>query len=123
MVTQIATATGQQGRGADMIIAATEKMKSLNSQVRNSTREQSTVGSFIGKSTESISVMIRKIKLASDEQAKSSSLIMVSANEIQMSTDNALEANRVTDESVKRLSIQSDLLKKEMNQFVIAEAD
>jgi len=123
MVTQIATATGQQGRGADMIIAATEKMKSLNSQVRNSTREQSTVGSFIGKSTESISIMIRKIKLASDEQAKSSSLIMISANEIQKSTDNALDANRVTDESVKRLSTQSDLLKKEMNQFVIAEAD
>jgi methyl-accepting chemotaxis protein len=123
MATQIATATGQQGRGADMIISATEKMKSLNSQVRNSTREQSTVGSFIGKSTESISSMIRKIKLASDEQAKSSSLIMVSANEIHKSTENALEANRVTDDSVKRLSTQSDLLKKEMNQFVIAEGD
>jgi methyl-accepting chemotaxis protein len=67
--------------------------------------------------------MIRKIKLASDEQAKSSSLIMVSANEIHKSTENALEANRVTDESVKRLSTQSDLLKKEMNQFVIAEGD
>lgn len=123
MATQIATATGQQGRGADMIISAIEKMKSLNSQVRNSTREQSTVGSFIGKSTESISSMIRKIKIASDEQAKSSALIMHSANEIQQSTENALESNRVTDESVKRLSAQSELLKKEMNQFVIAGND
>jgi len=121
MAAQIATAIGQQGRGADMIISATEKMKSLNSQVRNSTREQSTVGSFIGKSTENISVMIRKIKIASDEQTKSSALIMHSANEIQQSTEGALESNRVTDEAVKRLSAQSELLKKEMNQFIIAE--
>ena len=123
MVVQIATATGEQGRGADMIITAIEKMKSLNGQVRNSTREQSTVGSFIGKSTESISVMIRKIKIASDEQTKSSSLIMQSANEIQKSTEDALEATRVTDEAVKRLSEQSDLLKKEMNQFVVNQGD
>jgi methyl-accepting chemotaxis protein len=121
MVTQIATATGEQGRGVDMIIAATEKMKSLNGQVRNSTREQSTVGSFIGKSTESISAMIRKIKVASDEQAKSSSLIMQSVNEIQQSTEVALDATRVTDEAVKRLSEQSDVLKKEMNQFIVTE--
>jgi methyl-accepting chemotaxis protein len=120
MATQIATATGQQGRGADMIITAIEKMKGLNGQVRNSTREQSTVGSFIGKSTESISAMIRKVKIASDEQTKSSALIMQSANEIQKSTEDSLEANRVTDEAVKRLSEQSDLLKKEMNQFVIS---
>lgn len=119
MAAQIATATGQQGRGADMIIAATETMKGLTAQVRNSTREQSTVGSFIGKSTENISSMIRKIKLASDEQTKSSTLIMHSANEIQKSTEDALAANRVTDESVKRLSTQSELLKQEMGQFVI----
>ena len=119
MAAQIATATGQQGRGADMIITATEKMKTLNSQVRNSTREQSTVGSFIGKSTESIANMIKKVKIASDEQAKSSALIMHSADDIQRSTENALEANRVTDEAVKRLAAQSDLLKQEMNQFII----
>lgn len=123
MATQIATATGQQGRGADMIIAAIETMKGLNTQVRNSTREQSTVGSFIGKSTESISTMIRKIKIASDEQAKSSSLIMQSANEIQKSTEDSLEANRLTDEAVKRLSEQSELLKREMNQFVVTRGE
>jgi methyl-accepting chemotaxis protein len=119
MAAQIATATGQQGRGADMIIDATERMKTLNSQVRNSTREQSTVGSFIGKSTESISIMIRKIKIASDEQSQSSSLIMHSANEIQKSTESALEANRITDLSVKKLADQSELLKKEMNSFIV----
>jgi methyl-accepting chemotaxis protein len=119
MITQIATATGQQGRGADMIIAAVEKMKGLNTQVRNSTREQSTVGSFIGKSTENITSMIRKIKLASDEQARTSSLILQSANEIQRSTEGSLETNRVTDEAVKRLTEQSELLKTEMNQFII----
>jgi methyl-accepting chemotaxis protein len=119
MITQIATATGQQGRGADMIIAAVEKMKGLNTQVRNSTREQSTVGSFIGKSTENITSMIRKIKLASDEQARSSALILQSANEIQKSTESGLETNRVTDEAVRRLTEQSELLKGEMNQFII----
>jgi len=123
MAAQIATATGEQGRGAEMIIMAIETMKGLNSQVRNSTREQSTVGSFIGKSTESISAMIRKIKIASDEQTKSSALIMHSASDIQKSTEDALEANREIDESVKRLSTQSELLKKEMDQFVIAAND
>jgi len=123
MAAQIATATGEQGRGAEMIITAIETMKGLNSQVRNSTREQSTVGSFIGKSTESISAMIRKIKIASDEQTKSSALIMHSASDIQKSTEDALEANREIDESVKRLSAQSELLKKEMDQFVIAAND
>lgn len=120
MAAQIATATGQQGRGAEMIITAIEKMKGLNAQVRNSTREQSTVGSFIGKSTESISAMIRKIKIASDEQSRSGELIMHSANEINKATEHTLAANRVTDESVKRLAEQSALLKKEMEQFVIA---
>lgn len=123
MATQIASATGQQGRGADMIITATEKMKSLNTQVRNSTREQSSVGSFIGKSTESISNMIRKIKIASDEQTKSSALIMHSANDIQKCTEDALAANRVADEAVLRLAEQGGMLKKEMNQFIIAEHD
>lgn len=122
MATQIATATGQQGRGADMIIAATEKMKTLNSQVRNSTREQSTVGSFIGKSTESISVMIKKVKIASDEQAKSSALIMHSSDDIRKSTESALDDNRVTDEAVNQLAAQSERLKKEMDQFIIAES-
>ncbi len=119
MITQIATATGQQGKGADMIIAAVEKMKGLNSQVRNSTREQSTVGSFIGKSTENITTMIRKIKLASDEQARSSALILQSANDIQKSTESGLETTRVTDEAVRRLTEQSELLKAEMNQFIV----
>ena len=59
--------TGQQGRGVDMIIAATEKMKTLNSQVRNSTREQSTVGSFIGKSTESISNISKSSLIAAQQ--------------------------------------------------------
>lgn len=123
MATQIATATGEQGRGAEMIITAIETMKGLNAQVRNSTREQSTVGSFIGKSTESISAMVRKIKIASDEQTKSSGLIMHSASDFQKSTENALEAIREIDESIKRLAAQSELLKKEMDQFVIAADD
>jgi methyl-accepting chemotaxis protein len=67
--------------------------------------------------------MIRKIKIASDEQSKSSALIMHSANEIQKSTDDALEANKVTNEAVKRLSQQSDLLRNEMNQFVVSHGD
>jgi methyl-accepting chemotaxis protein len=123
MIAQIATATGQQGRGADMIIAAVEKMKGLNAQVRNSTREQSTVGTFIGKSTENITIMIRKVKLASDEQTRSSALILQSVNEIQKSTESNLESNRVTDDAVRRLTHQCELLKQEMNQFAADRSD
>jgi methyl-accepting chemotaxis protein len=119
MVGQIAKATNEQGRGADLIMAAVEKMKELNGQVRNSTREQSTVGNFIGKSTENITNMIRKIKLACDEQSKSGGQILHAVDEIQKSTELNLEANRVAEDAVKRLTLQSSLLQKEMDRFII----
>jgi methyl-accepting chemotaxis protein len=119
MVGQIAKATNEQGRGADLIMAAVEKMKELNGQVRNSTREQSTVGNFIGKSTENITNMIRKIKLACDEQSRSGGQILHAVDEIQKSTEVNLEANRVAEDAVKRLTLQSSLLQKEMDRFII----
>ena len=123
MVGQIAKATSEQGRGADLIMAAVERMKELNGQVRNSTREQSTVGNFIGKSTENITTMIKKIKQACDEQSKSGEQILHAVNDIQRSTEVNLEANRVAEDAVKRLTMQSSLLQREMNRFVIEQAE
>jgi methyl-accepting chemotaxis protein len=121
MSNQIACATSEQGRGTDLIMAAVEKMKELNTQVRNSTREQTKVGNFIGKSTENITTMIRKIKVACDEQTRGSGQIVHAVAGIQQSTEINLEANRMTEEAVKRLTQQTELIQAALHNFKIAE--
>ena len=126
MINQIARATSEQGRGSDLIMTAVEKMKELNTQVRNSTREQTKVGNFIGKSTENITTMIRKIKLACDEQTRGSGQIVHAVAGIQQSTEINLEANRMTEETVKRLTQQTELIQAALHNFTISggvEAD
>lgn len=120
MSNQIASATNEQGRGTDLIMAAVEKMKELNTQVRNSTREQTNVGNFIGKSTENITTMIKKIKLACDEQTRGSGQIVHAVTVIQQSTEINLEANRMTEEAVKRLTQQTALIQTALQSFKIA---
>ncbi len=119
MINQIARATSEQGRGSDLIMTAVEKMKELNAQVRNSTREQTKVGNFIGKSTENITSMIRKIKLACDEQNRGSGLIVHAVSGIQQSTEINLEANKMTEEAVKRLTHQTELIQSALHNFTI----
>jgi methyl-accepting chemotaxis protein len=119
MINQIARATSEQGRGTDLIMTAVEKMKELNAQVRNSTREQTKVGNFIGKSTENITTMIRKIKLACDEQNRGSGQIVHAVSGIQQSTEINLEANRMTEEAVKRLTQQTELIQSALLNFTI----
>jgi methyl-accepting chemotaxis protein len=102
-------------------MAAVEKMKELNTQVRNSTREQTKVGNFIGKSTENITTMIRKIKVACDEQTRGSGQIVHAVAGIQQSTEINLEANRMTEEAVKRLTQQTELIQAALHNFKIAE--
>ncbi len=119
MINQIARATSEQGRGTDLIMTAVEKMKELNAQVRNSTREQTKVGNFIGKSTENITSMIRKIKLACDEQNRGSGLIVHAVSGIQQSTETNLEANKMTEEAVKRLTHQTELIQSALLNFTI----
>lgn len=121
MSNQIAGATSEQGRGTDLIMAAVEKMKELNTQVRNSTREQTKVGNFIGKSTENITTMIRKIKVACDEQTRGSGQIVHAVAGIQQSTEINLEANRMTEEAVKRLTQQAELIQAALHNFKITE--
>lgn len=121
MINQIARATSEQGRGSDLIMTAVEKMKELNAQVRNSTREQTKVGNFIGKSTENITSMIRKIKLACDEQNRGSGLIVHAVSGIQQSTEINLEANKMTEEAVKRLTHQTELIQSALHNFTIKE--
>jgi methyl-accepting chemotaxis protein len=100
-------------------MGAVENMKGLTSQVLSSTREQNKVGNLIAQSTESITEMIRHIKRACDEQSNGSEQIMVSVEEIQTATEENLGATRVMDEAVFKLFKQTDMLKKEMEQFRI----
>jgi methyl-accepting chemotaxis protein len=117
MVAQIAKATREQGQGSELIMGAVENMKSLTSQVLSSTREQNKVGNLIARSTESITELIRHIKRACDEQTHGSEQIMTAVEEIQSATDANLGATRVMDDAVYKLFKQSDLLKKEIEQF------
>jgi len=96
-----------------------ERMKGLTAQVRNSTREQSKVGNFIAKSTESITGMIQQIKRACDEQSRGSEQIIIAVEEIQHSNTINLDAAKVMNNAVMNLSRQIEILQKEMAVFKI----
>jgi methyl-accepting chemotaxis protein len=117
MVGQIDSATREQAQGSELIIAAAEMMKEITSQVRNSAQEQSKVGKFIATSTENITGMIGQIGQACKEQAFGSEMIAESVKNIESSAAINLEASKVMDEAVARLSHQIRTLRDEIEFF------
>jgi methyl-accepting chemotaxis protein len=100
-------------------MSAVERMKGLTAQVRNSTREQSNVGSLIANSTENITGMIEQIKRACDEQSRGSEQVVMAVEDIQLSTNINLEATQVMNESVANLFRQIEILREEMSLFKV----
>lgn len=121
MVEQISRSSREQGKGGELIMAAVERMKGLTGQVRTSTREQNSAGGFISQATEQILEMVQQIKRACDEQTKGSEQIVSAVHGIQESTEVNLDAARVMDDSVVRLSRQIEVLQKEMGNFTIKQ--
>jgi methyl-accepting chemotaxis protein len=117
MVESIANSSREHSRGTDMISAAVERMKDLTTHVRTSTREQSRASSLIARSTEDVTSMAERIREACQSQVDSSTLISKSVNSIEVATAANSRATKVMNASVADLTIQIDLLEKEMTGF------
>ncbi|NTV50512.1 MAG: HAMP domain-containing protein [Geobacteraceae bacterium] len=117
MVENIANSSREHSRGTDMISAAVERMKDLTTHVRTSTREQSRASSLIARSTEDVTSMAEQIREACQSQVDSSTLISKSVSSIEVATVANSRATKVMNASVADLTIQIDLLEKEMTGF------
>lgn len=98
-------------------MAAVERMKEMNLQVRNSTHEQTTAGKEIARSTEQITTMIGQIKEACAEQSSCSERIVEAMGDIARSTGINLQATTKLNQAVAGLAGQVDLLQREMGGF------
>jgi methyl-accepting chemotaxis protein len=123
MIGQIARATNEQGRGSELIMTAVEQMKDLNTQVSRSTKEQNVAGAGIATATEKILSMIQQARRATFEQSRGSDQIIRSVEDIKQSTEVNLSTNQMMEESVKRLTEQTELLTEALNAFVIDQED
>jgi methyl-accepting chemotaxis protein len=123
MIGQIARATNEQGRGSELIMTAVEQMKDLNSQVSKSTKEQNIAGSGIANATEKILSMIQQARRATFEQSRGSEQIIKSVEEIKDSTDVNLTTNQMMEESVRRLTEQTELLNEALDRFTIVKEE
>ncbi|HEX5772821.1 MAG TPA: methyl-accepting chemotaxis protein [Geomobilimonas sp.] len=119
MVSQIDKSTREQGHGNELIMAAAERMKALTGQVRTSTREQSSTGKHIVRATEEISSMIEQIRNATGVQTEGSQRIVGAMADVERATRTNVEASKVMDGAVARLTGQIELLKKEMGGFKV----
>jgi methyl-accepting chemotaxis protein len=123
MIGQIARATNEQGRGSELIMTAVEQMKDLNFQVSKSTKEQNIAGAGIANATEKILAMIQQARRATFEQSRGSEQIIKSVEEIKDSTEVNLSTNQMMEESVRRLTEQTELLNAALDRFTIAKSD
>jgi methyl-accepting chemotaxis protein len=98
-------------------MAAVERMKEMNSQVRNSTREQTTAGKEIARSTEQITTMIWQIKEACADQSGCSDRIVGAMDDIARSAGVNLQATTRLNEAVAGLAGQVNVLQQEMAGF------
>ncbi len=121
MISQIARATNEQGRGSELIMTAVEQMKDLNFQVSKSTKEQNVAGAGIGSATEKILTMIQQARRATAEQSRGSDQIIKSIEEIKQSTEVNLTTNQMMEETVRRLTEQTQLLTDALDKFTIED--
>lgn len=119
MVESIANSSREHSRGTDMISSAVERMKDLTVHVRTSTREQSKASTLIARSTEDVTSMVDQIRDACRSQVDSSALISKSVGNIERATLANSHTTKVMNAAVADLTLQIDLLEKEMTGFKI----
>jgi methyl-accepting chemotaxis protein len=117
LVIRIDRSNREQEKAGDQIVRAVERMRDLNGQVRSSARGQTVAGRQIAQATENVAEMIRHIKRACDEQETGSRQIMQAVENIRLSTERNLEAVRILDGSLDRLTGQADGLHDEIGRF------
>lgn len=120
MVQQILTATQEQSKGSESIMVASEKMREISQQVRNAMMEQAKGSKQITMAVENVSDKVQHIASATSEQRKGSQEIVKALTKIRDITSRNVQLAEEMDQSVMELSTQADLLKEEINRFVLA---
>jgi methyl-accepting chemotaxis protein len=114
---QIRSATREQERGGELIVAAVERMKEMNLQVCNSASEHNGASKDIAQATEKITAMIERIKEACLEQSRCGGRIAEAMQNITSYADGNLQSTAGLGEAVAGLGTQVELLQREMAGF------
>jgi len=121
MVQQILKAAQEQSSGAEQIMNASERMSAITKQVKNAMVEQSKGSKQITQAVENVSEKVQHIAAATAEQRKGSEEIVHSVEKIRDITSQSVTFAEEMDHSVAELSKQADLLREEINRFVLMQ--
>ncbi len=119
MVQQILKATQEQSSGAEQIMGASEKMSMITKQFKNAMTEQSKGSRQITQAVENVSDKVQHIASATAEQRKGSEEIVRAVDKIRDITSQSVGLAQEMDHSVVELSKQADILREEINHFVL----
>ncbi|HEX9860346.1 MAG TPA: phosphate/phosphite/phosphonate ABC transporter substrate-binding protein, partial [Nitrospirota bacterium] len=119
MVQQILKATQEQSSGAEQIMNASERMSGITKQVKNAMVEQSKGSRQITQAVENVSDKVQHIASATAEQRKGSEEIVKAVDKIRSITSQSVGLAEEMDHSVAELSKQADILREEINHFVL----
>ncbi|MBI5694175.1 MAG: phosphate/phosphite/phosphonate ABC transporter substrate-binding protein [Nitrospirae bacterium] len=119
MVQHILKATQEQAKGTEQIMMASEKMSEIAKQVRNAMAEQAKGSKQITMAVENVSEKVQHIASATSEQRKGSQEIVGAIEKIRDITAQSVTLASEMDQSVTELTRQADVLREEINHFVL----
>ncbi|HEY3346125.1 MAG TPA: phosphate/phosphite/phosphonate ABC transporter substrate-binding protein [Nitrospirota bacterium] len=119
MVQQILTATQEQSKGSEQIMKATDRMNNISTQVKNAMSEQAKGSKQITMAVENVTDKVQHIATATSEQRKGSQEIVRAIGKIKDITIQNVDLARQMDSAVLELSRQADMLRDEINRFVL----
>jgi methyl-accepting chemotaxis protein len=121
MVSQVAKATSEQSKGANLITKATEKVRDVANRVKLATEEQQMSARFISESMEQISEKSHQIAKAINEQRAGSNQIFISIEKIKDIPKNNIGIISDIDQSLKGLFKNTEKVNRQMQRFKISE--
>jgi methyl-accepting chemotaxis protein len=117
MTDQIAKATAEESKGILLIIKATEKMRDVSQQVSKATEEQTGGSRQISQAVEVVSEGIHQISGSLSEHKFATQHILNTLDGVKnIPEENRKMAFKISN-SLRDLSLDSDLLKTEMERF------
>ncbi len=119
MSKEISRATREQSAGSTLIMKAAEDMRDLAVRVKRATIEQAEGIKQIGMAGETTHRMSQSILRATEEESKGIEMILGNVVNIKDINDMNLEAVGKLDRMVDVLSNQANLLRKEIERFVL----
>jgi methyl-accepting chemotaxis protein len=118
-LTQIATAVQQMGSGIRQTARASEQMREIAGRVKSSTVEQAAGGRHIAENMEIMRTMVARIDEATRDQSRRSRQAADAVANIHRLADGTAGRTAELDQVVAQLTVQAELLGREMGAFRI----